>query len=331
MTNQAKSQRNGFGRPAYRSQYRSPNDSIDHQRVGTHVAPPRFLLTEELAAGKTLFASDLERYVAHPHVAPLAADGSESKRQIEFLLLSAFNQMTEQLEHEMVNRVLLDIKYDTLGLSLPRELRRDAGIIYEEEANHARVAEDLTDQITRATGLVPPQFPRPAYFERVSALEAILGPPLDRLVKPLLVVATETCITGVLAKVPKDDRVLSVVREVIDDHARDEAKHSAYFTAVFTELWPRLPVEHRASLGPLLPNIVQAFLSPDRRTIQAQLAVLGLSRDKQREVLFEAYPEADVQRDIARSAAGTVALFRRFGVLDDPQSLEAFGEAGLLT
>ena len=48
-------------------------------------------------------------------------------------------------------------------------------------------------------------------------------------------------------------------------------------------------------------------------------------------MVAETYPQDEVAASIAASAAGTVALFRRNGVLDDHRTLDIFGKYGLIS
>ena len=172
-------------------------------------------------------------------------------RDLQLGALHWFNHFTAHLEHHFVNVVLLEIAYDKKRLGLPRLMRRDAFAIYLEEANHAHVADDLSYQIVGATGASPRALPKPLFYHRTRELEKLVPQEHRWLIKPLFVVGTETSITGVLSKVPKHEGVVTAVRDVLRDHAIDEAKHSAYFTAYFEELWGRLKPAHARRLGPI--------------------------------------------------------------------------------
>jgi len=58
---------------------------------------------------------------------------------------------------------------------------------------------------------------------------------------------------------------------------------------------------------------------------------LGLTAKEIEQVVAECYPESEVSATIASSAAATIALFRRNGVLDDHRALDAFGKSGLIS
>ena len=122
----------------------------------------------------------------------------------------------------------------------------------------------------------------------------------------------------------------AAVRELVADHALDEGRHHAYFRTLLRLVWPRLDRADRAAVGPLLPELMRAFLEPDVPSLEADLRAVGLSRDEARGVLAESLPAAAVDRDIAAGAASAVRYFREVGALDDPATAEAFESARLV-
>ena len=56
---------------------------------------------------------------------------------------------------------------------------------------------------------------------------------------------------------------MPLIRDYAAKHAADEARPLTYFSDGFTAWWPRLPVTTRRQFGPLLPELCEAFLSPD--------------------------------------------------------------------
>jgi hypothetical protein len=314
----------------YLSRYRHNSGLIDRSKVGPYNAKQRIVSLDELDSGKVVYPVDLIPHATHPRVLATIAEDPALLRRLQHASIDWFNWFTSHLEHRFVNDVLLDIKDGADGLILPDMMRLDAREIYFEEAEHASVADELSFQIGKANGESPTSQPRPEFFDRISRIEGQVSPELGRLVRLLFVIGTETSITGVLSKLPKNEEVVTAVRDVIRDHSVDEAKHSSYFTDVFEHVWPQLPSSARRTVGPLLPEIVAAFLRPDRRSVEHHLASLGLTAHDIEQVYQETYPEAAIRVAIADSAAGTLAFFRRNDVFKDPNTLDAFHNAGLL-
>jgi hypothetical protein len=312
------------------SRYRRDSGLIDPRKVGPYNAEQRVVLLDELDSGKVVYPVELIPHAEHPYVRARTMADPELQRRLEHASLDWFNWFTSHLEHRFVNDVLLDLKDGADGLSLPDLMRLDAGAIYFEEAGHAHVADELSHEVGKATGESPISQPRPEFYDRITRIEGHVAPELRRLVRLLFVVGTETSITGVLSKLPKHEGVLTAVRDVIHDHSLDEARHSSYFTDVFEHVWFQLPSSARQAVGPLLPEIVDAFLMPDRRSVRHQLTLLGLGSDEIEQVVAESYSEAVVRAAVAGSAAATIALLRRNGVFEDPKTLDAFVESGFL-
>jgi P-aminobenzoate N-oxygenase AurF len=319
----------------YASRYRDGNGDLDPGKIGGYEPSRqhRFDL-DELDGGKRLYPHQLIPHADHPIVqeamARLAAmDEQLPARALEQDALGYFNGFTAWLEHYCVNTVLQDVAHGKDGLSLPARLRRDAFATYCEEANHACVASDLTDQIERKTGIKLPSAPL-ALPRRLRRLRELVPPEHRRLVLYLFTIGTETAITGVLSKLPRYDDVAITVRAIVREHAVDEAKHNVLFSALFDHLYPQLDGQTRSLIGPLLPAVIKAFLEPDRRALRSRLTVLGLTRAAAEEVVADVYAESKVIAGIAASAAGPLALFRRHGVLDDSQTRDAFIRSGLI-
>ena len=323
------------GSGEYSSRYRDGNGDLDPGKIGGYEPSRqhRFDL-DELDRGKRLYPHQLIPHADHPIVqealARLAAtDERLPARALEQDALGYFNGFTAWLEHYCVNAVLRDVAHGKEGLSLPARLRRDAFATYCEEANHACVADDLTDQIERKTGIKLPAAPL-ALPRRLRRLKGLVTPEHRRLMLYLFVVVTETSITGVLSKLPKYDDVASTVRAIVREHASDEAKHNVLFSALFDLLYPQLDGRTRTLIGPLLPAVIKAFLEPDRLALRSRLTVLGLTRAAAEEVVTDVYSDSKVITGIAASAAGPLALFRRHGILDDPRTRDAFIRSGLI-
>jgi hypothetical protein len=155
-------------------------------------------------------------------------------------------------------------------------------------------------------------------------LQRDLPPELNLLSELLFTVVSETLISTILASIPRDERVVTAVRDIVADHAEDEGRHSAYFAQFFTYFWPQLTCGQRAVLGPLLPRFIRAFLEPDLDAMGRGLSRYPLGHDRIRTVLDQCYPTDRVALDSRQAAKATLRLFEHNGVLDDPRIADAF-------
>jgi hypothetical protein len=93
-------------------------------------------------------------------------------------------------------------------------------------------------------------------------------PHVARLVQ---VVVFETLITAVLNEVPSDQSVVSTVRSVLRDHARDEGRHHRFFAAFFHEFWAQLSPSVRSRLARVLPVLIRDCLDWDINPVRSSL------------------------------------------------------------
>jgi P-aminobenzoate N-oxygenase AurF len=236
---------------------------------------------------------------------------------------------TVQLELGPVNEVCKLLHSAEFLPVLPGQMRDDALRIYVDEAGHAEMSHALMSSARTATGIEPvPHEPR---FLRELARLSGRDPGLDqRLVLLFFVIVSETLITGTLSRLPRDTEVQLAVRQVARDHAADEVRHHAYFRQLFEYLWPRLPGDLRARIGPLLPQIIVAFLAPDDAALTAILASFGDSFDRPERIVAEVVADGATMRRVRQDARQTMRMLGGAGVLRDAATLAAFQQAGLV-
>jgi hypothetical protein len=309
--------------PAATPEYRTPFATW-FERSSVRQAPRRVLDEDE---EKHSFSPDLVPVAGHELVRALPGDVFE---HVLTQHLYRYLDFTTKLEHLVVNRTVLGIAHRTLGVDLPEEMVFDAYKIYCDEAYHAVFSMDLLRQVRARTGIAPRLAPEPYFMTRLRQLQESLAPELRPLAELLFVVCSETLISATLAEVPDDARVHAAVRDTIRDHAQDEGRHHAYFASFLKYLWHQLSPPVRRELGPLVPDLVLAFLHPDLPSVREELLAHGLSADDSEQVLAEVYDERKVREHARGTARLTLRHFTSVGVLDDPAARERFEELGLL-
>ncbi|MDX8053969.1 diiron oxygenase [Lentzea sp. BCCO 10_0798] len=304
-------------------EYRSPFATW-FERSSVRQAPRRVL---EDGEDKHAFSPDLVPLARHALVRALPGDVFG---EVLTQHLYRYLDFTTKLEHLVVNRTVLGIAHRTVGVELPEEMVFDAYKIYCDEAYHAVFSADLLRQVRARTGIAPKLVAEPYFTTRLRQIQDSLAPELRPLAELLFVVCSETLISATLAEVPEDPRVHAAVRDTIRDHAQDEGRHHAYFASFLKYLWAQLDPAVRRELGPLLPDLVLAFLHPDLPAVREELLGYGLSRDDAEQVLAEVYDEHTVREYARDTARLTLRHFASVGVLDDPAARDRFEELGLL-
>jgi para-aminobenzoate N-oxygenase AurF len=146
---------------------------------------------------------------------------------------------------------------------------------------------------------------------------------------PLLkVVVFETLITAVLNEIPTDPTVLTVVRDITRDHAKDEGHHHRYFAGLFHELWHQLDPSVRGPVAHPLPELITACLNWDIELVHSSLVLAGIDASVARDVVHDCYRGSAGER-VADICRATMRVYRSAGVFEMPGAAEAFTSRGL--
>lgn len=271
------------------------------------------------------FSPELVPAATHPEVTrrgPVVVHDLLVRRLYQYLTF------TIELEALAVLPVTTRIARGRLGIEIPHAMRRDAFKITTDESWHAQFSFDLIEQVEWRTHL--PYAPcEPSFLSRLDAVRSTMAARLRGLDDVMFAIVSETLISTLLAQLPTDPRLPAAVRETIADHALDEGRHHAYFKSLLDMVWLRLDSRDRAAIGPLLPDLMRAFLEPDVRSLEADLRAVGLGMDDARGVIEESLPADAVDREIAAGAASTTRYFQAVGALEDSATADAF-QAGHL-
>jgi len=306
------------------TEYRSGFGSWD-DRASVR-SKPRHILDEHLD-GKMFFPPELVAAVNHPEVKRNADD--DLVRRVLLHRLHIYLDFTSDLEQLVVNPVTQLISRRRAGFDLPDRMLRDAYKICTDESWHALFSDDLQDQLATATGEGSPElFPR--FLLDLDRLEAEEDSDTRGLTKVFFTVVSETLISAILNDIPRDERIISSVRETIADHSEDERRHHAYFAQFFQYAWHQLGKRQRDAIGQALPQFITAFLGPDPAADAHLLKLAGLDDETTRGVLEEINEPMAVGRSIRTAGAATLRLFERNGVFEDSRTYDSFARLGLV-
>ncbi|MEO3973079.1 diiron oxygenase [Streptomyces sp. CAU 1734] len=286
----------------------------------------RRIFHEEEEQGRIFFPEALVPHLSHPEVKALAP---ERVRELTLRHLYQFLHATTHLETRVVNGAAEPVANGRAGYDFPTALRMDAFKVYCDEGYHALYSLDLADQVAAVSGVPVPDFDYGGFVTALQDAGRRLLPDDPLLAGQLQAVVFETLITSVLNEVPQDPTVVSTVRELMRDHAKDEGRHHRFFSAFFLQLWTRLDRSRRIAAGRALPAMIRAALDWDLGPVHGSLRMAGLGEEAARAVLAECYgtPAGDDRiRTIARS---TVRLCTQAGAFDLPGVRDAFAAHGL--
>jgi hypothetical protein len=288
---------------------------------------PRRRFADETDAGKVFFPERLVPYLAHE---ALAAATPAQRRELTVRHLYQFLLSTAHLETRIVNRGAERIANGRAGLDLAMPARLDAFKVYCDEGYHALYSLDLADQIAAGTGIEVPPWDYGGFVDRLERAGRALLPDAPALASLLQVVVFETLITAVLNEIPTDTSVLTVVRDLTRDHARDEGQHHRFFSWLLHEIWAQLDPALRHPVATALPALINACLTWDVEPVRSSLLLAGLDAGTAAQVLDDCYGGRAGQDRIAEICRATVRTCRSAGVLDVPGAAEAFAAHRLL-
>jgi hypothetical protein len=276
------------------------------------------------------FPPELYPVVLHPLV---VAKGSAVVKGLLLQRLYDYLEFTTELETLAVIPVATKISRGRSGLALPGRMMSDAYKIVTDEAWHAQFSHEFTCEVeaeTRVPWSLRGTCAPPAFLLRLDEIRGRLPHDLRGVEGLLFAIVSETLISGMLAQIPRDDRLPLSVRDIIRDHAEDEGRHHVYFRSLLTHLWPALGHAGREAVGPLIPEIIYAFLEPDYAQTAHHLRDIGLSGEQIDQAITESWPADRVQSSVAAAAAQLTRYLTEVGALRDKGTLDAFEEAALL-
>jgi hypothetical protein len=297
-----------------------------HEAAGVRTGVRR-VFRDGSQAGKVFFPAQLVPYLSHEAVRGLPP---ERLAELTVRHLYQFLLSTTHVETRIVNRAAELIATNQVGLDLPPSARLDAFMVYCDEGYHALYSLDLADQIATATGIPIPDWDYGGLIDGLAESGRTLLPDEPRLAQLLQVVVFETLITAVLNEVPSDHSVVTTVREVMRDHARDEGRHHRFFVGFFHELWTQLSPSLRPTVAYLMPALIRGCLDWDANPVRSSLRLAGLDSHAADEVVRDCYGDPDFGRiqDICRA---TVRMCQSAGVLNVPGAEEEFAARGLFS
>jgi hypothetical protein len=312
-------------RPPAEKQYTSKfADWDDKARV--RVSPRRLLVDEE-CSGKVFFPPALVPVANHPLVREL---GPSALREILIKHLYGYVDFTANFEMEVINSAAKLIAGRKAGFDLPDQMFFDAYKIYCDEAYHSVFSADIKRQVETVTGIAPPPYDFGAFIRRLDEIIAPAKRENESLARLFIAILFETLISATLNKIPGDEKVVTAIREMVADHADDEARHHFYFASLMDLIWPQLRDGQRSLIAPLLPNLIVKCLEPDYTAARRWLAGFGLAPDAIDQIIGESYPAANVIAGIRKTARATLGILERNGVFAEPAALDTAHKCGLI-
>jgi hypothetical protein len=304
----------------YKSPFGSPGTSWD---LASWVRSKPFR-TGGLSGPKLFYSPKLVRYFEHPAVAELPP---AAKNRLLAHHLIRWLHFTEQVEDRIVIPAAVGIAAGGTGFDLPAQARRDAHVLKVDEAAHTLFSHDLGAQVGGLVGLAPSVIEH-LLIRRIDERLAAAAPADHDRIRFARSIATETLITGELGASAREPDVHPVVAAVIDDHAEDEARHTAYFLQMFGYAWEQLGPDERVAFATEIAHGVADYIALDAAWLQVALDEVGVRDPAGVAATIAASPGRVA--DLRAAAAPTVGMLRAKGALRDARIVEALQRLGLV-
>ncbi|HUI13308.1 MAG TPA: diiron oxygenase [Xanthobacteraceae bacterium] len=244
--------------------------------------------------------------------------------------LHSYFRFTTHLELKAVLPACTMIGLTESVVRTSAEFAHDGFKIAVDEAHHAYCAEDMKQQLTAITAIRPFRERPPAFLRALAVEQDSLDGKFRQLALLAFTCVSETLITSSLASVPADERVMRAIRDVILDHARDEAKHHLYFSCFMETMWAQLSLAEKDVVGPLFAKFIGTFLSHDTEAEMDWLEAAGFSAGDGKRIAAESYEAIDLRKVHRQASKPTITLMSRFGMLDHAATSDALAAAGLM-
>jgi hypothetical protein len=294
-------------------------------QAGVRTSPRRFFPDDE-DIKKAFFPRHLVPYLNHP----LVNNGDEElSRYLAAQHLYQWLQFTMHFEVSVVCRAAHRIANGATGLTLSPESRLDAARIVVDEGYHSLYNLDVQQQLEARSGISALSCDFDSYLSSLDSVGDDL-PGHRMLIQLLQVVVFETSITTLLTDIPPDETVIDLVRNTSRDHEVDERRHHAFFATFFKYLWGELDHTLHRKIATYLPHLLIGSLPPVVEPARASLLAAGFSEREIKDIVEDTYSQAAVMKGVRRSAAKTIQLFEKVGVLDIPGAREEFHRYSLI-
>lgn len=259
------------------------------------------------------FSATVAPWLAHPEL------GDEGRRdRLARRALGRYLAATVRLEEDAVGPVLAAIVDERSVLPFHTGVRTAARRLLEEEEDHAVQSRRLASEL----GLEPAEH-EPAFLRALGLLRAEVGEAV--LVDFWFVAVTETAISRAMRTLASDMDLHPTIRAFVTAHARDEARHAAWFAQRIAEVWREMPAPRRRMVGALLPRLVRAYLEPDLEVATDDVAREGLPPA----VVLDSWSLERRTAVCAEGARPTMAAFARAGLFEQPGVRAQFAAAGV--
>lgn len=297
-----------------------------YQRAGVRRAPRRILDEDDLKLH--LFPEKLAPLTWHPLV---RSRDAEIISDILTNHLYRYLDFTYHLEILVVNDVSKDIALGHTAFNPSPGIRRDALKIYCDEGYHALFSYDLFLQVQALSERSPVLPEVPSFLNCLhDMLRSCTSEFERRLMTLFFVIVSETLITSSLLQVRKDHTIPAAVRDMVTDHAGDEANHHAFYIGLMFSIWTVFDCNTRLQILSWIPQFIYAFIRPDKQAIVKELCSVGFSIHEVEIIFEETYPQHMISSYARETASALLNYLHELEEFNETSIIDIFQKNKLL-
>ena len=232
-----------------------------------------------------------------------------------------FCTFTERLELEAVIPACTRLRFGDLPFAVPIALSRDAGRVIIDEAWHAECADEVAGRVQQQIGVVPCQQRKPAFLHVLRIIKGSLPEQHHWLVDLVFTEVSETLISGSLNRVPRDEQVLATIREVLEEHRREETEPLDPGPDDGGHVATAEPGGSRRG-GAVVRDLYRGLPAARHPGGTGRAGVVGFTAGDAKRIVDETHGKAILSQDLWQSATPTVRFMRQHGLLEHAATQE---------
>ena len=264
-------------------------------------------------------------YLDHPDIVQA---GQSVARRLEANQLVYFLDHTTVLEHKLVNRAVETLIHKEISDHVPAAMKNAALQLYIDEGYHALYSCQIAEQVADLYGINNRS--RPAHRIQRLLHQIEVCRPADRPLNWFLIgFVSETIIAKELLgaiHVP----LVTTVLDMFKSHLGDEARHSRYFSEVFTHVWSRLDDAQRAQASTQLLTLLGIFFESDTRWLKESLSSVDLNPATIEQITTHLQQPAVHQQRVRAGSKATVLALANAGFFNCDHNRRLFMSAGFM-
>lgn len=271
------------------------------------------------------FTNNSLPYLADPRISNL---GEDANRYITASHLVNFLEYTTLLEHRIVNKAIEYITQESLVDGLPTVVRKNALLLYTDEAYHALISDQVADQVAEIFNINTNH----KSHVRVTNLEKIANDvpeDLKAITWFLIAFVSETVISKSFLTMSKST-LIEPIYDMLKDHLEDECVHAKYFADLFPLVWENIRTEERKYLGEILIKIIRSFATIDKGWHERNLSYIGANENLIQEISDKYSSREILNLRVKDGCIGTFRALKRAGFFNDRYMKDLFTREGLL-